>query len=567
MDSESTRDTQHPPSRTFAPDAGPGAEGAGAATPTWQCTGGLLAPGQTIGRGRDDGGYEIVRRLDRGGTARVFLARRLGTAGFVREVALKCMAEEWGVEEHSRTAFAYEAKLLGLLNHPNIVQATDLVEERGRYHVVLEYVEGASLKTILRVARRDRTKLTPAFCCHVAANVAEGLQFAHELFVDGKPVGIVHRDVTPANIMVALSGIVKLLDFGIAYSRLEGREHTQTGTIKGTYAYSSPEQASDEELDGRSDIFSLGIVFSELLTQRRAFDGGSYRETIRKIRDCAVADVRAATQDLPTGLRRICRKALARAPCDRFQSGAEFAAVLREELKEQSPWYGARECAAEVRALGAFSEHASADKPEERHSALVAKRSQSGSAIHAKGTLHRSRRPTRISFAAGVFVALAALATTLVLLRGGTAAPATPTANAQEASLAQPRREPPPSKPLALELERPTGAPQTPALVTEALVRPIVRPKKKATLAAVLNSKTRQVSERPPIVAELLPKDSRILARLASPIDPKRPGPVRAVVDEECSPGERTRACALREPHGLPFPQQRGRADHRRLRS
>jgi hypothetical protein len=158
MASDATQGAQ-PTSRTFAPDPGPDA---GEAEPsTWQSTPPSLVPGQTIEHRRDAGRYEIVSRLDRGGMARVFLALRLGTAGFVRKVALKCMAEDWGADEQSRRAFAYEAKLLGLLNRPNIVQATDLVEAGGRYYLVLEYVDGASLKTILRVARRDGAKLNP----------------------------------------------------------------------------------------------------------------------------------------------------------------------------------------------------------------------------------------------------------------------------------------------------------------------------------------------------------------------------------------------------------------------
>jgi serine/threonine-protein kinase len=310
-------------------------------------------PGEILELGAEAGRYEIVRSLGTGGTAEVFLARRLGPAGFARPVALKCILTGLDVDESTRRAFVYEARLASKLRHPNIAEAYDLALVGDRSYLVLEYVDGVTVRAAIRAARAAGRRLTEAFCCHVAASVAEALHHAHTLAdEDGKALGIVHRDVTAVNVMVARSGVVKLLDFGVALARLEGRERTRTGQFRGTFVYASPEQASCEELDGRSDLFSLGVVLVEMLTGVRVFEGETDIGTMRKIAECSASDVHAATAVLPSDLAAICAKALARRPEDRLQDGEAFSRALREYLTARGITYSPGDCAAELRSLG-----------------------------------------------------------------------------------------------------------------------------------------------------------------------------------------------------------------------
>ena len=307
-------------------------------------------PGTTI----DLGGtrYELVRLLGRGGMADVFLARRHGGSGFVREVALKVITADLEEEELFRKMFVAETQLANRLCHRGIPEAYDLQQLGGRYCLVLEYVAGVSARSVIQAARRRQRSLSEGLCCHVVASVADALHYAHGVTDDdGRPLGIVHRDVKAANVMIATSGGVKLLDFGIAYARLNGRERTETGLQKGTSAYLSPEQALGEPLDGRSDLFALGILLGELLTGERVFGAESDQATVRKIIECNPVDVQAVTARMAPGLRGICDRAIAKKRADRFQNGAEFSRALRGYLLEQRILYVEEDCAAEVRSV------------------------------------------------------------------------------------------------------------------------------------------------------------------------------------------------------------------------
>ncbi|ACL64471.1 serine/threonine protein kinase [Anaeromyxobacter dehalogenans 2CP-1] len=325
---------------------------------------GAPRPGETLELGAEATRYQIVRSLGMGGTAEVFLARRLGPAGFARPVALKCILTGLDVDESTRRAFVYEAQLASKLRHPNIAEAYDLALVGDRYYLVLEYVDGVTVRGALRAARRAERHLSEAFCCHVAASVAEALHHAHTLTdEDGNPLGIVHRDVTAVNVMISRSGAVKLLDFGVALARMEGRERTRTGQFRGTFVYASPEQALSEELDGRSDLFSLGVVLVEMLTGLRVFDAGTDIGTMRKIAECSPEDVEAAIAALPRELAGICAKALARRPPDRFQDGAAFSRALREYLTARGITYSPSDCAQELGSLGLLAAAPDASDP------------------------------------------------------------------------------------------------------------------------------------------------------------------------------------------------------------
>jgi serine/threonine-protein kinase len=302
---------------------------------------------------RDVGGYQVLRLIGEGGMAQVFQARRLGAAGFAREVALKRIRGRIGRDAAFRRMFVDEALLVARLRHPGIAQVYDLIEEPEGYSLVMEYVEGHTLKELMQVASRKVRPLDPDFACHVAIEVAEALHYAHHLMEEGRPLGIVHRDVTPHNLMVATTGEVKLLDFGIAWSCLEGRDRTESGIIKGKTSYMSPEQAlGEEQLDGRSDQFSLAIVLVEMLTGHRVFDAGTNEvKTLHRISLASPEDVTAATRHLPKALGSLIGRALARDREARFPSCADFAQALRKYLTTRGQVFGPRQVAAEVARL------------------------------------------------------------------------------------------------------------------------------------------------------------------------------------------------------------------------
>jgi serine/threonine-protein kinase len=285
--------------------------------------------------------------------ADVWLARRVSARGFSCQVVLKCISPGLEADERVRRMLRAEAELAGRLRHPNIPEAYELESLGDRECLVLEYVDGVSLQAVLEAARHAGKQPSEGFCCHAVASVALALEYAHGVTDAGSRVlGIIHRDVKPPNVVVAASGVVKLLDFGVAYSRMERRDRTETGMVKGTCAYFSPEQARGEALDGRSDLFSLGIVLVELLTGERPFEAGNDLLTIGKIGECDAAEVEAATAKVPVGLREVCRKALGKSPSDRFQVGGDLARTLREYLVERGVVYAESECASELRGFG-----------------------------------------------------------------------------------------------------------------------------------------------------------------------------------------------------------------------
>jgi serine/threonine-protein kinase len=334
--------------------ASTGESGAGLAT------GGLGGPALQVGESLlpspSATRYEIIRSLGTGGWAQVFLARRIGPEGFERPVALKCILSGLDVDEATRRAFLFEARLGSKLRHPNIAEAYDLAQVGERYFLVLEYVDGVTLATALRTARAAGARFSEGFSCRVVANLADALHHAHGLEDDdGNALGIVHRDVKPSNVMLSRAGVVKLLDFGIAFARVAERDRTRTGQFKGTIAYASPEQALGEGVDRRSDLFSLGLVLVELLTGIRVFEEESDVATLRRMTDWNPEEVRGITGPFPPELAAVCAKALARRPDDRYRDGAAFSRALRQYLLARGISYEEADCAAELRALGLFA--------------------------------------------------------------------------------------------------------------------------------------------------------------------------------------------------------------------
>lgn len=307
------------------------------------------------------GRFTITRRLAAGGMGEVFLARKLGSASFNKDVALKRIVTALRLDDEARKMFVDEARLAAHLSHPNIATVFDLVELQNSYLLVMEFIPGDSLKELLTQAQLRRANFSEGFALYVVAEAASALAYAHELTVDGRHLGIVHRDVSPHNLMVTTSGTVKLLDFGVAFSHLEGRDKTRTGIVKGKVSYMSPEQATgDSDVDGRSDQFALAIVAVELLTGRRLFDAKSETSTLLRIANCRPELIADALSGLPAELAEILGRALQKAPDARWPTCLAFGEALRDYLLARQLRFGPTQALAEITRLRALPEDAGA---------------------------------------------------------------------------------------------------------------------------------------------------------------------------------------------------------------
>jgi eukaryotic-like serine/threonine-protein kinase len=268
----------------------------------------MLSPGSSIGR------YVVKKRLAEGGMAEVYLAQATGPEGFAKDVVIKVVRSFLASDQQFIDMFIAEARLSSRLNHANVVQIFDFGKHDDSYFIAMEYVRGASLFDLRKRCRERGVPFPPTLVAEIGAQVARGLQYAHGLSDKGKPLAIVHRDVTPHNVLLSFDGAVKLTDFGIAKA---STSHTAPGILKGKFAYMSPEQARGEQVDARTDLFALGIVLWEMLTGGRLFDGDS---------EMAVPD--RLNPDIPHELSEIVLKALARPVADRFQTAFELDKAL-----------------------------------------------------------------------------------------------------------------------------------------------------------------------------------------------------------------------------------------------
>jgi hypothetical protein len=274
----------------------------------------------------------VLARLATGGAANIFLARQPGAAGFNKLVCLKTLLPERASDADFVAMFLDEARLAARLNHPNCVQIYDLGRVRGVYYISMEYIFGDTLWNLLTTVTKLRTPLPASHVAAIIASGCDGLHHAHEL-KDGKgrPYNLVHRDVSPQNIMVTYEGQTKVVDFGIAKAET-GRAPTIAGIVKGKFSYMSPEQITGGSVDRRSDIYSLGIVFFECLASRRLYRGDSPEDIARLILEHRAPRLRDVVPDIPAELDEICAKALARHPSKRYQTALEMGDALRDYL-------------------------------------------------------------------------------------------------------------------------------------------------------------------------------------------------------------------------------------------
>lgn len=284
------------------------------------------------------GKFVLIDRIGRGGMADVFRGMLQGADGFTKECAVKVILPSLAEDPHFVRMFIDEARVAVWLNHPNVVQIYDLGQVEGQYFIAMEYVSGKDLLDLLAARARTKLRIPVAVAVHIAIEMLRGLDFAHHARSPiGEPLTIVHRDVSPSNILLSYQGLVKVADFGIAKSGLQSNL-TEGGTHKGKMGYMSPEQVTGQEIDLRSDLFAAGVVLFEMLTMSRLFKAPTDLDVMLKIRDVNIAEELTRLRDVPIGLRDIVLRALSRSPDERFASGAEFADALsafavREDLE------------------------------------------------------------------------------------------------------------------------------------------------------------------------------------------------------------------------------------------
>lgn len=269
--------------------------------------------------------YEIIKKLATGGMAEIYLARHRSTEGFQRNLVLKRILPEYSEDATFVQSFLDEARLAGQLSHPNIVQIYDLGKVGKAYFIAMEYIRGYDLHSLLRLNKKQKTYLPLGVALRIFADMCAGLDYAHHAVdVEGRPLGVVHRDVTPSNVLVSMEGHSKVVDFGIAKATALGENKTKTGTIKGKFAYLAPEQVMGQPIDRRVDIWAAGIVLYELLVQRNPFKGDTEYHTLQNIVTGELRSVTELRPEIPAAFEAIVNKALSRNVATRYSTAAEL---------------------------------------------------------------------------------------------------------------------------------------------------------------------------------------------------------------------------------------------------
>ncbi len=293
------------------------------------------------------GRYEIITKLAVGGMGEVFLARSVGAAGFQKHVVIKKILPHLVEQESIVEALVHEAKLMVRLDHPNIVQVLDLGLEGGNYFMAMEFVHGYNLSSIIGYCAKNKRIIPATVCAHIVAEMLSGLEYIHELTEsNGSKMNIVHRDVSPQNVLVSREGRIKLADFGIA-KVLHEAEGALTQSLKGKLKYMAPEALEEGRIDQRYDLFASGIVLFEALCRAHLYRGKNDAELMKRVREARVPPVARYHKDLPGGLAVATMKSLSKDPDARFQSARAFGDALRAAIQPVTQ----QEAAAELRAL------------------------------------------------------------------------------------------------------------------------------------------------------------------------------------------------------------------------
>jgi serine/threonine protein kinase len=355
------------------------------------------------------GKYRLEERLGRGGMAEVWRATLVGAAGFERQLAIKRIRSHLADDREFVQMFLSEARLTARLHHPNIVQIVELGEADGQYFIAMELVRGHDLQRVARWLAR-RGPVPPGFAAYVVLEIVRALAYAHALTDDGgRPLGLVHRDVSPSNVMLGLDGAVKLLDFGIAKAVAASSDvRTRSGVLKGKLGYFSPEQVRGEMPDQRADQFAAGVVLHELCTGRALFRRDSDAETLALVMQAEAGAPSVANAEVPSALDAVCLRALAKEPSERFADCRAMAEAL-EPLVHELGFSATR--------LSALMKEFDAEAPEARPSLETPRVSS------VARRRRRARRGRRLLMGLAALGALGAGATAGVLYRAAHQSP------------------------------------------------------------------------------------------------------------------------------------------------
>ena len=289
------------------------------------------APARILGR------YELHGELAAGGMATVHLGRLLGEAGFARTVAIKRLHPQFAKDPDFVAMFVDEARLAARIRHPNVVPTLDVISEDGEIFLVMEYVQGESLSRILRALQAKKERVPPHIATTLISGMLHGLHAAHEAKSEkGVALEIVHRDVSPQNVLVGIDGIAHVLDFGVA--KAIGRvQTTREGQLKGKLAYMAPEQLESGALTRKSDVFAAAVVLWETLTLKRLFDADNAGAMLIKVMEAKIVAPSTIVPDLPPGIDEVVLRGLARDPAARWATAREFALALEKCAKVAPP--------------------------------------------------------------------------------------------------------------------------------------------------------------------------------------------------------------------------------------
>ncbi len=299
------------------------------------------------------GKYSLVRHLATGGMAEIYLAEHVGPGGFAKEVVIKRILPHLAKDEQFTAMFLDEARLASQLNHPNIGQIIELGQQGNEHFIAMEFIDGVSLDDLIEAGM----KMPVDVALRIVADTLGALDYAHEARGrDGKPMNLVHRDVTPSNVMVSSDGIVKLVDFGVAKAAKKDHK-TQTGAVKGKFAYMAPEQIETSEVDRRADVFSVGVVTYELLTGVKPF--GEELSAVSRILHEEPEDPREFRPELHESVVQIIRRALSKDREDRYPSARGMLLDIETALRKMNSYSSTREISVVVRS------HLGLDVPED----------------------------------------------------------------------------------------------------------------------------------------------------------------------------------------------------------
>lgn len=288
---------------------------------------------------KDFGPYHLLKQIAMGGMAEIVLAQTKGSFGFEKLLALKMIHPKFSQDNHFINMLIEEAKISVELDHVNIGQVFDLGKLQNTYFISMEYVEGADVFKIMRRATEIGYEVPIESCAHIGQEICGGLEYAHtKRDSEGHPLGIIHRDMSPQNVMISYAGEVKIVDFGIAKADLRAKQ-TEVGVIKGKYYYMSPEQAWGDPIDHRTDVFSAGIIVYEMLTSQMLYLEENIEILLDRVRKADIKPPSTLRREIPSELDDIVMKALAKQPEDRYQTAHEMGQALSNFVYNSSPDY------------------------------------------------------------------------------------------------------------------------------------------------------------------------------------------------------------------------------------